>query len=232
MKNIESVVQQSASTIKALSKSSQQIGEIIIVIEEIAGQTNLLALNAAIEAARAGEHGRGFAVVADEVRKLAERTSKATKEIALMIKQNQFDTTSVVGSMENGIKEVSAGIALADKSKKSLLDIVTGIQKVTEMIATIATASEEQSSTSEEISQTIEAISSVTNQTAGGIHQIAQSAVDLNKLTETLTQLVAKFTLAANEETINKFDYSKNAMSSHVSKNDTMKRIIASVLNF
>jgi methyl-accepting chemotaxis protein len=219
IKNIERVVQRSATTIKALSNSSQQIGEIVGVIEEIAGQTNLLALNAAIEAARAGEHGRGFAVVADEVRKLAERTTKATKEIALMIKQIQSDTTSVVISMEDGIKEVGAGIALADKSKKSLYDIVTGIQKVTEMTETIATASEEQSSTSEEISQTIEAISSVTNQTASGIHQIALSAGGLNKLTESLSQLIAKFKLA-EKETIDKFNRPKIARPS-----DAVKRI-------
>lgn len=203
---IELVVQKSSITIKALSKSSQQIGEIVGVIEEIADQTNLLALNAAIEAARAGEHGRGFAVVADEVRILAERTTKETKEIATMIKQIQSDTTSVVISMEDGIKEVGAGIALAEKSKKSLSDIATGIQKVTDMIATIAAASEEQSSTSEQISQTIEAISSVTNQTAGGINQIAQSAGDLNKLTEALTQIVAKFTFTENEKKIDKLD--------------------------
>jgi methyl-accepting chemotaxis protein len=209
MKNIELVVQKSAKTVKALSDSSDQIGKIVGVIESIADQTNLLALNAAIEAARAGEHGSGFAVVADEVRKLAERTTRATKEIAVMIKQIQSDTTGAVASMEDGIKEVGAGILLANKSKKSLYEIVDGIQKVTDMIRTIATASEEQSSTSEEISQTVEAISSVTNQAAGGIHQIAHAAGELNKLTETLTQLVSKFKLAENEDTINKFSYTR-----------------------
>jgi methyl-accepting chemotaxis protein len=110
--------------------------------------------------------------------------------------------------MEDGIKEVGAGIALVDKSKQSLSDIVAGIQKVTDMITTIATASEE-------ISQTIEAISSVTNETAGSTHQIAKSAEDLNKLTEALSQLVAKFTLTDNEETVNKFNNSNYTKPSH-----------------
>ena len=116
MKRIAGVVNKSAETVKELGKSSDQIGEIIGVIDDIADQTNLLALNAAIEAARAGEQGRGFAVVADEVRKLAERTTKATKEIAGMIKKIQADTTGAVQSMEEGTQEVERGIELADKA--------------------------------------------------------------------------------------------------------------------
>ena len=110
MKRIADVVHQGAETVRELGRSSDQIGEIISVIDEIADQTNLLALNAAIEAARAGEQGRGFAVVADEVRKLAERTTRATKEIAGMIKKIQSDTVGAVGSMERGTNEVERGI--------------------------------------------------------------------------------------------------------------------------
>ena len=112
MKEIADVVKKSAGTVQELGKSSDQIGEIIGVIDDIADQTNLLALNAAIEAARAGEQGRGFAVVADEVRKLAERTTKATKEIAGMIKKIQVDTRGAVESMDEGTKKVDEGIAL------------------------------------------------------------------------------------------------------------------------
>ena len=141
MKRIASVVNKSAETVKELGKSSDQIGEIISVIDDIADQTNLLALNAAIEAARAGEQGRGFAVVADEVRKLAERTTKATKEIAGMIKKIQSDTTGAVQSMEEGTQEVERGIELADRAGTSLKEIVGVSQKVTDMVTQIAAAS-------------------------------------------------------------------------------------------
>ncbi len=197
MKRIAEVVKKSAETVQELGKSSNQIGEIIGVIDDIADQTNLLALNAAIEAARAGEQGRGFAVVADEVRKLAERTTKATKEIASMIKKIQSDTTGAVASMEEGTKEVDNGIKLADKAGSSLNEIVGVSQKVTDMVTQIAAASEQQSSASEQISKNVEAISTVTSQTASSTQQIARAAEDLNRLTENLQQLIANFKLSA-----------------------------------
>jgi methyl-accepting chemotaxis protein len=193
MKRISSVVNKSADTVRELGKSSDQIGEIISVIDDIADQTNLLALNAAIEAARAGEQGRGFAVVADEVRKLAERTTKATKEIAGMIKKIQADTTGAVSSMQEGTREVEQGIQLADKAGSSLQEIVTVSQKLTDMVTQIAAASEEQSSASEQISKNVEGISKVTGETAQGTQQIARAAEDLNRLTENLQQLVGAF---------------------------------------
>ncbi|HUI66203.1 MAG TPA: methyl-accepting chemotaxis protein [Bacteroidota bacterium] len=196
MKRIAEVVNRSAETVKALGKSSDQIGEIISVIDDIADQTNLLALNAAIEAARAGDQGRGFAVVADEVRKLAERTTKATKEIAGMIKAIQNDTTGAVQSMNEGTTKVDEGIKLADKAGTSLKEIVSVSQRVTDMVSQIAAASEEQSSASEQISKNVEAISSVTSQTATGVHQIAKAADDLNRLTEKLQQVLTRFKLA------------------------------------
>jgi methyl-accepting chemotaxis protein len=196
MKRIAEVVNRSAETVKTLGKSSDQIGEIIGVIDDIADQTNLLALNAAIEAARAGEQGRGFAVVADEVRKLAERTTKATKEIAGMIKTIQTDTTGAVASMEEGTREVDNGIKLADKAGAALQEIVSMIQNLTDMVAQIAAASEEQSSASEQISKNVEAISTVTGETASGVQQIARAAEDLNRLTENLQSLVGKFKLS------------------------------------
>ena len=196
MKRIAAVVNKSAGTVKALGKSSDQIGEIISVIDDIADQTNLLALNAAIEAARAGEQGRGFAVVADEVRKLAERTTKATKEIATMIRTIQTDTADAVRSMEEGTAEVDSGIKLADQAGMSLREIVETAQKVTDMVAQIAAASEQQSSASEQISKNVEAISSVTNQSATGTQQIARAADDLNHLTENLQKLVSNFKLS------------------------------------
>jgi len=199
MKKIALVVKQSAETVQELGRSSDQIGEIIGVIDDIADQTNLLALNAAIEAARAGEQGRGFAVVADEVRKLAERTTKATKEIAGMIKKIQLDTKGAVSSMEEGTKQVDEGIKMADKAGASLHEIVGISQRVTDKVSQIAAASEQQSSASEQISKNVEAISSVTSETAAGVQQVARAAEDLNRLTENLQQLLAKFNLSGEK---------------------------------
>jgi methyl-accepting chemotaxis protein len=196
MKRIAEVVNTSATTVKVLGQSSDQIGEIIGVIDDIADQTNLLALNAAIEAARAGEQGRGFSVVADEVRKLAERTTKATKEIAQMISKIQSETAGAVSSMEQGTKEVMLGIQLVDKAGSSLNDIVDISQRVTDMITQIAAASEEQSNTSETISKNVDAINNVINESATGTQQIARSAEDLNRLTGNLQKLVEKFKLS------------------------------------
>ena len=199
MKQIANVVRESAGTIQNLGKSSDQIGEIIGVIEHIADQTNLLALNAAIEAARAGEQGRGFAVVADEVRKLAEQTTKATKQIAGMIQQIQSDSHGAVSSMANATKQVDGGIVLADRAGDSLHEIVNISQKVTHMVSQIAVANEEQSSTSEQISKNMEAIAAVAQQTASGTQQIARTAEDLNRLTESLQNLVNQFRLSSQK---------------------------------
>ncbi len=200
MNRIAEVVRKSAETVQELGKSSDQIGEIIQVIDDIADQTNLLALNAAIEAARAGEQGRGFAVVADEVRKLAERTTKATKEIATMIKQIQKDTHGAVESMQQGTAEVESGKSLAEKAGLSLKEIIKGSEQVVDIVTQVAAASEEQSSASEQISKNIESISSVTQQSASGIQQIAHAAEDLNRLTLNLQELVAQFKVDAKEE--------------------------------
>jgi methyl-accepting chemotaxis protein len=193
MNRIAEVVKKSAETVQELGKSSDQIGEIVQVIDDIADQTNLLALNAAIEAARAGEQGRGFAVVADEVRKLAERTTKATKEIATMIKQIQKDTSGAVESMQQGTEEVEAGKALAEKAGSSLREIIHGAEKVVDIVTQVAAASEEQSSAAEQISKNIESISSVTQESASGIQQIAHASEDLNRLTLNLQDLIAQF---------------------------------------
>ena len=167
MIKISEVVKQSAETVQALGKSSDQIGEIVQVIDDIADQTNLLALNAAIEAARAGEQGRGFAVVADEVRKLAERTTKATKEIATMIKQIQKDTNDAVESMQQGTAEVEVGKKLAEKAGSSLQEIIHGAEQVVDIVTQVAAASEEQSSAAEQISKNIESTHIVTGKQIG-----------------------------------------------------------------
>lgn len=195
MKRIASVVNTSAETVRKLGKSGDQIGDIIGVIDDIADQTNLLALNAAIEAARAGEQGRGFAVVADEVRKLAERTTHATKEIAHMIRQIQGETRGAVESMEEGTRKVEEGIRLVDKAGGSLQEIVGISQRVTGMVEQIAVASEQQSNASQAITRNLEAITTVTGQTSQATQQIARAAEDLNRLTENLQHLVSQFRL-------------------------------------
>ncbi|MFZ5980111.1 MAG: methyl-accepting chemotaxis protein [Candidatus Zixiibacteriota bacterium] len=193
MKKIADVVKESAGSISKLAQSADQIGEIISVIDEIADQTNLLALNAAIEAARAGEQGRGFAVVADEVRKLAERTGKATGEITQMIKGIQQETEEAVTSMEAGVQEVDKGRELVDKAGNNLTEIVNMSQQVNQMIKQIANASEEQSAAAENISQNIDKISEVTKETASGTEQSAKAAEELNRQAETLQEMVSNF---------------------------------------
>ena len=193
IRQIASVVNDSAKTVEHLGTSSQQIGEIAQVIDEIADQTNLLALNAAIEAARAGEQGRGFAVVADEVRKLAERTTKATTEIAQMIHTIQEGAKRAVEAMQRGSNEVGEGIRLADKAGEALSRVVSGTAGTVDMVSQIAAASEEQSATSEQISLSVERISTISKEAANGIRQITVSTESLNKLTVELNQLVSQF---------------------------------------
>lgn len=203
MKDIATVVQKSALNIEKLGESSKEIGEIISVIDDIADQTNLLALNAAIEAARAGEQGRGFAVVADEVRKLAERTTDATKRIAKMIKGIQTETIAAVTEMNKGNIEVQNGINLADKAGQSLLQIVSSSNEVYRMINQISVASEEQSSTSEEISKNVVSISKVIAESALQIEEIAKSSEDLSRQTKLLTEILGQFKIKSNHTNYN-----------------------------
>ncbi len=196
---IAEIVTAGATTVEKLGQNSAKIGEIIQVINEIADQTNLLALNAAIEAARAGEQGRGFAVVADEVRKLAERTTKATKEIAGMIKLIQTETEKAVNEMQLGKQEAIKGKQKAEIAGKSLKNIINETEVVSQLVSQVAVASEQQSSTAEQISKNIETILSVTNENAQGINQIVKAAENLNKLTQDLKNVVASYKIDKNE---------------------------------
>ncbi len=200
-RGMDRIVESTKSTgniINSLSKKSDQIGEIARVINEIADQTNLLALNAAIEAARAGEQGRGFAVVADEVRKLAERTTKATTEISETITGIQSEAKYADESMRKASDAVEAGMKLTDEVAIMLSSILSSSNQVVEVIDQVATASEEQSSASELISRNIENINSVTNETASGIQQIAQTANSLSQLTENLKEMMKQFKISGS----------------------------------
>jgi len=195
MQGIAREVQGSAETINTLGQKSETIGEIIAVINDIADQTNLLALNAAIEAARAGEHGRGFAVVADEVRKLAERTTEATEEVSQSIRGIQGETSSAVQLIEAGSERVGRGVELATQAGTALTSIVQGSQSVQGMVQDIAAAANEQSAATGEIARAVEGINSVTRQSSEGASQAAQAATDLAHQAEQLQQLVGRFKL-------------------------------------
>jgi methyl-accepting chemotaxis protein len=196
MRSIAESVAITAKKIEELGKNSEQIGKIVRVIDEIADQTNLLALNAAIEAARAGEQGRGFAVVADEVRKLAERTTKATKEIAQMIENVQKETGTAVEQMQAGTKQVDVGVATTAKAGASLEEIIAAAQRVGDMISQIATSSIEQSSTAEQINSNIEQIARISRESATGVQQSASACHDLSNLALDLQQLVGRFKIS------------------------------------
>ncbi|MCB2229169.1 HAMP domain-containing protein [bacterium] len=193
MQQVTAVVSASAESIRKLASSVNEIGEIVNVIDEISDQTNLLALNAAIEAARAGEQGRGFAVVADEVRKLAERTGKATDEIAAKIKTIQSETADAVSSMEAGINEVSKGQQLVDQAGDSLTEIVDISRRVMEMVRHIAHASQVQSNSAEQISSNIQTVTNIARETSSGANQSAAAAEELHRQAEGLQQMVARF---------------------------------------
>jgi methyl-accepting chemotaxis protein len=193
MRGIATTAKESSDVILRLGERSQEIGKIIKVIDDIADQTNLLALNAAIEAARAGEQGRGFAVVADEVRKLAERTSKATKEIGVMITSMQGETEKAISTMEKEVLVVEEGVGLAEEAGKALRTIAEQIASVTLVIEQIATASEEQSTAADQISGDIEAVAKITRGTTDGVEQIKQASESMAKLASGLQSEVAQF---------------------------------------
>ncbi|MFA5073244.1 MAG: methyl-accepting chemotaxis protein [Nitrospirota bacterium] len=193
MTRIAQTVKETAITIEELGKSSAQIGEIVAVINGIADQTNLLALNAAIEAARAGEQGRGFAVVADEVKKLAERTSQATKDIAERISGIQKTAEGSVAAIKRGSNEVENGVGLAHEASKSLDSIVEASSGAMDMVQRIAAATEQQSAASEQVTQNMETIAAITKKSVASTEQVKTAAAELDHFAEILRTVLAFF---------------------------------------
>lgn len=193
IEELTTLVERTAGEVKHLGENSEQIGEIISVIDDIADQTNLLALNAAIEAARAGEQGRGFAVVADEVRQLAERTTKATSEVRERIGKVQSETAMVVTSMEEGATKSEEGIKLVREAGEALKEIVQSVDSVSNMIQQIAAAAEEQSSTTNEISTNVEGMAKITVETSSKVQSNSAAINGLNTTFDGLRILVEGF---------------------------------------
>ena len=191
MDAIRATVKETAAKVTELGQRSQQIGQIVETIDDIAEQTNLLALNAAIEAARAGEHGKGFAVVADEVRKLAERSSKATKEIAQLIDTVQKDTAAAVGAMETGVREVETGAALAQEAGQSLEQILQGshgaasqLQRMTGVIEGISRMTAQVVKATESVSAVVEENTAATEEMAASAAEVAQAVEAVSAASE------------------------------------------------
>ncbi|MCK5708850.1 MAG: methyl-accepting chemotaxis protein [Candidatus Aureabacteria bacterium] len=189
MTHIHNTMEHFSETIMSLGKSSDEIGKIIATIDDIADQTNLLSLNAAIEAARAGEHGRGFAVVASEVKKLADKTTDATKEITNMIKSIQSETRSVIVSTNKGTDEIRRGVVLADQAGDSLKDIVNTIDEVSILMNNIADSTKKQGDRSNEITDAVKEMNKLTLQVVTATEEqnessrmISQVAMDMQKV--------------------------------------------------
>jgi methyl-accepting chemotaxis protein len=193
MSGIDTAVREAAGLIGDLGRRSEEIGKIVELIEDIAEQTNLLALNAAIEAARAGEHGRGFAVVADEVRKLADRTTKATEQIAGSISAMQSQTVAAVTKMQAGTDQVGAGVGMVREAGDSLGTIVTSAEHVAGMVNEIAASTREQLEAGRQIAEHIAEVSHGTQQTRQAIGQAASAATQLMSRAHQLREVVARF---------------------------------------
>jgi methyl-accepting chemotaxis protein len=199
MQRIQSQVTESSKTIRELAESTERISDIVAMIDEISNQTNLLALNAAIEAARAGEQGRGFAVVADEVRKLADKTGQATSQIVEMISQIRTQSSSAVSAMGSMVSQVDSGKNLVARAGESLSQLVSMVEQVSRNIQQIAAAAQEQSVAAEEISRNVDHISVSTEGTVTHIQSSKETCARLSRQAEDLNALVQQFQLTKDE---------------------------------
>ena len=193
MRQIADSVRASSQAIEALGSNAEQISRIVNVIKEIADQTNLLALNAAIEAARAGEQGRGFAVVADEVRKLAERTGKSTQEIAGMINEMHTSMRHAVNTMEDGVRRVEMGVELAGKAGQTIEQVAASARTASDSVADITHALREQNAAGQEIARSVENVAQMAEQSHAAASETSRHASALANLAENLDKTVSRF---------------------------------------
>jgi len=202
MDNIREQIQDTAKRIKRLGESSQEIGDIVSLIDDIADQTNILALNAAIQASMAGDAGRGFAVVADEVQRLAERSSAATRQIETLVRAIQTDTNEAVISMEQTTSEVVRGARLAQDAGVALEEIEGVSKTLAALIQSISNAAQQQTSSAGQISLTMNVIQQITSQTSSGSTATAESIGNLAKMASQLRRSVSGFTLPTSREQV------------------------------
>nr|WP_053150645.1 methyl-accepting chemotaxis protein [Pseudomonas protegens] len=195
MRLIAETVQASASQIGELGQHAEQISSIVSVIKGIAEQTNLLALNAAIEAARAGEQGRGFAVVADEVRLLAQRTANSTQEITEMVDKIQMGTREAVSSMDVGVNQVKSGVELAQQAGEAIVNIRTSSGNVVRVVDQISLALREQTAASQDVARNVERIAQMSQQNSQAVEETTETARSLQQLAQNLEQQVNVFRL-------------------------------------